>query len=400
MGGMAAFVLPFFLLILSTSHSFAMTSESYAIPSGVLSGGGTVDASSDNYKLQDVSAQPGTIGTEESGSYKVEGGFIYTVPVIAEIPGVPSIESVDPNVGTRGATADITIYGSNTHFSTTSEALFYGLGMTGITVAATDYYTTIEVVAHITIEVTASLGAWSVHVQTGDELVTLEACFYVVETLDTEPPHISNVKFNGRRYHFGDIISPIPKISATITDESLSISSLEVVIDEGTPQEKVLPNVFKSYTYPYLLDYTVSIEDKISKGIHTIKIKATDFFDNQGTKECQVRVMVGPVQVVGPVLSYPAVFKPLTGTEGERTATLAYTLSTDADITIYMYDISGQVIKTWKFFTGEEGGRAGYNGITWNGITDFDFVVANGIYVYKIVSGNKAIGTGKMVVLD
>jgi flagellar hook assembly protein FlgD len=55
---------------------------------------------------------------------------------------------------------------------------------------------------------------------------------------------------------------------------------------------------------------------------------------------------------------------------------------------------------TKKFRAGGEGGKAGYNQFTWNGITDFGKTVGNGIYVYKIISKGKVIGTGKLVVLE
>jgi len=216
---------------------------------------------------------------------------------------------------------------------------------------------------------------------------------------DVLHPIITNVKFNGRPYVEDDVISPLPLITATITDESGSMSWIKIAVDEDPVYEA------GPFTSPHELSYQLEQGERIGHGTHILKIEAADDTGNLGTKECEVRVIVGPVQVIGPVLSYPPVFKPLTGTEvtggeGERNAIMAYTLSADANVTIYMYDVSGQAIKTWRISSGKEGGRAGYNAVTWNGVTDFGAVVGNGIYVYKITSGNKVIGTGKLVVLD
>ena len=62
--------------------------------------------------------------------------------------------------------------------------------------------------------------------------------------------------------------------------------------------------------------------------------------------------------------------------------------------------ISGKVTWTKKYAPRANGGRTGYNEIKWNGISDFGGYAGNGIYVYKIVSQGKVIGTGKMVVYD
>jgi len=109
-----------------------------------------------------------------------------------------------------------------------------------------------------------------------------------------------------------------------------------------------------------------------------------------------VAVETGPVRIIGDILCYPSVFKPLS--EGETR--IAYNLSKDANISVYIYDASGQVILTKKFASGVVGGRAGYNDFTWNGIMDIGGYVGNGIYIIQITSGNSLVATGKLVVFD
>ena len=43
---------------------------------------------------------------------------------------------------------------------------------------------------------------------------------------------------------------------------------------------------------------------------------------------------------------------------------------------------------------------AGLNQVTWNGESMGNDVVGNGMYLYKIISGNEVIGTGKLVIFD
>ncbi len=100
------------------------------------------------------------------------------------------------------------------------------------------------------------------------------------------------------------------------------------------------------------------------------------------------------------VRAYPSVFKPATGVGDERTLRIAYDLTAHASVTLYLYDVGGKIIWTYKAAAGAEGGRAGYNEVDWNGITDLGGYIGNGIYVLKIVSGDKVLGTGKIVVYE
>jgi flagellar hook assembly protein FlgD len=80
--------------------------------------------------------------------------------------------------------------------------------------------------------------------------------------------------------------------------------------------------------------------------------------------------------------------------------TIQYTLSTDATITIIIYDITGHEVKRMKFRSGTAGGKGGTNQVNWNGISLGGEVVGNGMYLYKIISGDKVIGSGKLVIFD
>ena len=75
-------------------------------------------------------------------------------------------------------------------------------------------------------------------------------------------------------------------------------------------------------------------------------------------------------------------------------------LSIDAPVTLIIYDITGHEVKRVTSPSGVNGGRAGTNSVQWDGRTIFHEVAGNGMYVYKIISGRKVIGTGKVVVFD
>jgi len=223
---------------------------------------------------------------------------------------------------------------------------------------------------------------------------------------ETNPPRIYNIRFDGIPLFDNDVIRPNPLITAYITDEAPSTEALEPVSKEATSLNFsayyiILGADLNSFTFStaegvYKLSHRLSVP--LGAGTYTFYITAKDALNNVGTSvPTRVRVISGSVQTVGPVLTTPVPFKP--ATEGGE-VTIAYTLSTDAPVDIYMYDVGGRTVLTRKFNSGTNGGRTGYNEVKWNGKSDFGKIVGNGIYVYKIISKGKVIGKGKIVVYD
>jgi hypothetical protein len=219
-------------------------------------------------------------------------------------------------------------------------------------------------------------------------------------------PRVYNIKFDGLPLFDNDIIRTRPRITADLTDEA-TLPDVPSSIDKSTVALRFGNNyiisgdeidsfVFSTPEGVYKLAHILKFP--LGAGTYNFTISASDEYGNPGTSDpLSVKVMSGNVQMIGPTLVSPVPFSPMKNS-GE--ATIVYTLSVDAPITIYMYSLEGRVVITRKFSSGSPGGRAGYNGIQWNGITDFGNYAGNGIYVYKIVSGGKLIGTGKMVVYD
>ncbi len=195
----------------------------------------------------------------------------------------------------------------------------------------------------------------------------------------------------------GDMINPMPEIIATITDNTtVDVSSIELQIDGTIIEDTTISTIEENTSYRLTYKITSPLEPENIK-THSFMISAKDAQENLTVWErTGLKVIPGDVAVVGQSLTYPSVFKAL---EQEKVI-FAYNLSQNAPISFYLYDISGQLILTKRFKAGEPGGRTGYNSFNWNGITDFGGIVGNGIYIYKITSRNKIIGTGKLVVYD
>jgi len=194
-----------------------------------------------------------------------------------------------------------------------------------------------------------------------------------------------------------DYISARPTFSITaIDDVAINASGVTMRVD-GT---LVTLTTVATSTTAATLEYTptTDLADE-SVMTHAITIEATDTNSNKGTKEVTGLKVAksGDVKVVGEVLTYPTEFKALSG----GTCKISYQLSTDADISIYVISKAGMVAWTFKAQSGTDGGKSGYNEVSWNGVSDLArSAVPNGIYMIKIIGNNKVIGSGHILVLD
>ncbi len=89
----------------------------------------------------------------------------------------------------------------------------------------------------------------------------------------------------------------------------------------------------------------------------------------------------------------PNPFDPRTGS-----GTFWYHSDTDSDTTIYLLDLSGSVLWKQSFSAGTPGGSEGVNSVTYDGRTSWGDILGNGVYIYKVVQGNRSIGGGKIAI--
>jgi len=314
----------------------------------------------------------------------------------------PEIDSIYPTYGIRRIPIPVTISGN--YFFGLQKVTIKIQGSTDtpldLTVGSNDF-TSISTL----IPPSLDQGTYEVSVfcDNGTATITFE-----VLGMPTGGPTVSDVKFNDWSYYPSDFhfepISPSTNIKAHVSDEA-GISTVEsfgiTLINYDSPQDWGTREISGADDFVFTVGSTegnidVDVSPDILPGRYYMYVYAKDIFGNFGAWVGGAQVNYGETKVIGEVLSYPTVFKPLT----EGSATIAYNLSRNADVSIFLYDVSGQVVLTKKFASGYMGGRAGYNQFEWSGVSDFGGYIGNGIYVIKITSGNKVIGTGKIVVFD
>jgi len=232
----------------------------------------------------------------------------------------------------------------------------------------------------------------------GNHLAVFTSTFTTAQRGDTEAPHIIIQRVDSQgvanTLKDGDYIPKQPRFKGIITDNlGVSRATIKFYLDDLEVSAVITEVSATNYEVSYTV--TSNLEGETVR-THSVKLTAADIAANSSTKEVkELKVSYESAKVIGPVLTYPTTYNPLSGTP----ARLAYNLTADQDIMIYMFDISGQNVWTGKYLSGNEGGKAGYNEVPFYGRSEISgSYLGNGIYVYKLVAGGRIIGTGRMAI--
>ena len=136
----------------------------------------------------------------------------------------------------------------------------------------------------------------------------------------------------------------------------------------------------------------------LSVGLTDIKISAIDwFYGDSNLVQKSVIVADNSDSVAlksgSKILCYPMPYNPSLGNMD-----IAYELTIQSDVEIYVYNLLGQVV--WKnlFYKGLNGGTTGYNQVSFDGEDAFRDKLAIGMYFIQIVHGKSVLGTSKFLV--
>lgn len=209
---------------------------------------------------------------------------------------------------------------------------------------------------------------------------------------DSTAPSISAVKADGRLIADGDFIGRTSVLSAEVTDDSginTALSSIEV---DGvfTPFSSLSGPSAGYDASTGILTYTFGFT---SDGTHSLAIHAVDINDNVSLYSKALKINTSGSSSAG-LYMYPNPYNPLSGS-----GAIAYNLSKDSDVVLYIFNAVGQIIVKRNFVSGSEGGRTGYNEVPWDGRTDFGHVAGNDIYFVRLLSEGKVIGKTKIAVI-
>jgi hypothetical protein len=208
-------------------------------------------------------------------------------------------------------------------------------------------------------------------------------------------PGIS-IRINGVPIKSGDYIPKQPLITIRVTDEApghpldaqLYLDDIQMPVTINQLSEQVLE-----------ANYQVTRDLKGEQFLtHSIRATAQDMAGNAASREATgLKVSYAGPRLTEPPIVSETPFRP--AHDGSKTMLLAYSLTEDSNTVIMLVGLGGETLWTRRYPAGQEGGRAGYNAISFNGISDLsNNPLANGIYVYQIVANGQAIGRGHIVI--
>jgi hypothetical protein len=203
---------------------------------------------------------------------------------------------------------------------------------------------------------------------------------------DDQGPEISLFFDDRENFRDGDLVGENPVLTAEILDENgINLTRevghrIEIQIDDN--QSKDITSFF-SYNRNSYSEGEVSYHlDDLEVGDHYLKLEAWDNLNNPSSEEIHFRVASTEGLVLSDVVNYPNPFSNETNFTFQLLGT-----NTGTEIEIKIYTITGRLIKSFdNLVPPSDGFNYDY---PWDGRDDDGHVVANGVYIYKLVIRNE-----------
>ena len=215
---------------------------------------------------------------------------------------------------------------------------------------------------------------------------------------------VVDVFMNDDKFALGGITDENPKLFSKIFDENGINTSgngvghdITAIIDNNTKNIYTLNDFYEvnvdnnnkgTVTYPF---------SKLSKGRHTLTVKAWDVLNNSGEGYTEFVVEEKANLALTHVLNYPNPFTTNTRFMFEHNKP-----GVSLDLKIEIFTVSGKVIKTITKNINTIGYRV--DDISWDGKDDFGDNIGRGVYIYKISlrddTGKKVSQYQKLVILN
>jgi len=220
---------------------------------------------------------------------------------------------------------------------------------------------------------------------------------------DNKGPDV-DVFLNDDKFVFGGITDESPRLFSRLFDENGINTSgngvghdITAIIDNDTKKIYNLNDFYETEVDDIargIVNYPFS---KLSKGRHTLEVKAWDVLNNSGVGYTEFLVEEKANLALSHVLNYPNPFTTNTRFMFEHNKPGA-----PLDLRIEIFTVSGKVIKTITKNINTEGYRV--DDITWDGLDDYGDKIGKGVYIYRVSlkddSGKKVSQYQKLVILN
>lgn len=220
---------------------------------------------------------------------------------------------------------------------------------------------------------------------------------------DNQGPDV-DVFLNDDKFAFGGITDETPRLFSRLYDENGINTSgngvghdITAIIDNDTRKVYNLNDFYETNVDDVsrgVVNYPFS---KLSKGRHTLQVKAWDVLNNSGVGYTEFIVEEKANLALSHVLNYPNPFTTNTRFMFEHNKP-----GVPLDVRVEIFTVSGKVIKTISKNINTEGYRV--DDISWDGLDDFGDKIGKGVYIYRISlrdeSGKKISQYQKLVILN
>jgi len=214
---------------------------------------------------------------------------------------------------------------------------------------------------------------------------------------DAEGPIIS-IGFEGQNFVNGNLVGEKSKLEVEIADSISGVNiagdighNITMIVDAEESNEIVLTDLFNYYEgnfkagkviYDFSTHKRLNYDQNnnlieqygLEPGEHTIRIKAWDNFNNSSIAASSFTVVSDRILKISDVFNYPNPFASST--------TFLFAINQPSQIKIKIYTLGGRLIDSLTNLSGE----AGMNQFDWDGRDKDGDVLANGVYLYKIIA--------------
>ncbi|MDQ3141223.1 MAG: type IX secretion system sortase PorU [Bacteroidota bacterium] len=207
---------------------------------------------------------------------------------------------------------------------------------------------------------------------------------FIKDTLVDDDPPVVELFLNDENFRNGGITDENPKIFAKISDDlGINISGTSIghdmtaVLDNNTQSPIILNNYFKSAINDYRYGEVEFPLKDLSIGKHTLTLTAWDISNKKGQATIEFYVIDGDDIHIQNAYNFPNPFNNQTQFQFEMNQS-----GLPLEITIYIYSVSGSIVKTIQSQLMPDGYRI--QGLTWDGRNDAGSDLGNGVYIYQI----------------
>ncbi|BDS14866.1 type IX secretion system sortase PorU [Aureispira anguillae] len=206
--------------------------------------------------------------------------------------------------------------------------------------------------------------------------------------VDNQGPEVL-VYMNTEEFARGGITDNNPKLLVKLYDEN-GINTVgnsighDLTAKLTTPKQEVEEYILNDFYESTKDDYTrgtaiYPLKD-LAPGLHTVKVKAWDVYNNPGEGSTEFVVAESADMALAHVLNYPNPFTTSTNFQFEHNFPYQ-----SLEVQVQIYTVSGRLIKTIDHDVNAEANN-GYrvDNIHWDGLDDYGDRIGKGVYIYKI----------------